>query len=67
MTGGMAFVYDGGADGSREEEGAFAARINPDSIVLGRIASAHWDGVLRALVEEHVAEDRFEMGRRTAA
>jgi glutamate synthase (NADPH/NADH) large chain len=48
MTGGMAFVHD--ADGS------FARRINPDSIVLNRVASAYWDGVLRGLVEEHGRE-----------
>ncbi len=48
MTGGMAFVYDGDND--------FAGRINPDSIVLNRIASPHWDGVLRGLVEEHARE-----------
>ncbi|MDG5488527.1 glutamate synthase large subunit [Sphingomonas sp. BGYR3] len=47
MTGGMAFIHD--ADGS------FAARANPDSIVWQRIASAHWEGRLRALVEAHRA------------
>ena len=54
MTGGMAFVHDA--------DGGFARRINPDSIVLARIASAHWDGVLRALVEEHVAETGSKWG-----
>ena len=48
MTGGMAFVHDAAGD--------FARRINPESIVLNRIASAHWDGVLRRLVEEHARE-----------
>ncbi len=48
MTGGMAFVHDEGGD--------FARRINPDSIVLVPVASVHWDGVLRALVEEHARE-----------
>jgi glutamate synthase (NADPH/NADH) large chain len=47
MTGGMAFVYD--ADGS------FETRANPDSIVWQRLASAHWEAVLRNLVEAHVA------------
>ncbi|MCM8732241.1 glutamate synthase large subunit [Hephaestia sp. GCM10023244] len=47
MTGGMAFVYD--ADDS------FARKANPDSIVWQRLASAHWEGVLRRLVEAHVA------------
>ncbi len=41
----MAFVYD--ADGS------FPARANPESIVWQRLASAHWEGVLRDLVAAH--------------
>jgi glutamate synthase (NADPH/NADH) large chain len=45
MTGGMAFVYD--ADGS------FERRANPESIVWQRISSAHWESVLRCLVEAH--------------
>ena len=45
MTGGMAFIHD--ADGS------FARRANPDSIVWQRIATAHWEGVLRGLIAEH--------------
>ncbi len=48
MTGGMAFVHD--------RAGSFARRINPAGIHLSRIASAHWEGVCRALIEEHVAE-----------
>ena len=48
MTGGMAFVYD--------SRGAFERRINPESIVVQRLGSEHWEGVLRALVEEHAAE-----------
>ncbi|WP_174286776.1 glutamate synthase large subunit [Sphingomonas bacterium] len=47
MTGGMAFVYD--------PDDAFGRRANGDSIVWQRLASAHWEGVLRALVERHVA------------
>ncbi|HEU0045821.1 glutamate synthase large subunit [Sphingomonas sp.] len=47
MTGGMAFVYD--ADDS------FARRINPESIVLQRLASVHWEGMLRDLVAEHAS------------
>ena len=46
MTGGMAFVYD--------PEGAAPACVNPDTVVLVRIASAHWEGVLKDLIEEHV-------------
>ena len=48
MTGGMAFAYDPADD--------FGRRINPDSITIQRLASAHWEGVLKSLIEEHVAE-----------
>ncbi|WP_395645137.1 glutamate synthase large subunit [Terricaulis sp.] len=45
MSGGMAFVYDA--------EERFELMLNSDSVVAQRIASAHWEGVLKALVEEH--------------
>ncbi len=45
MTGGMAFVYD--------EHNNFARLANPESIIWQRLASAHWEGVLRELIEEH--------------
>jgi glutamate synthase (NADPH/NADH) large chain len=48
FTGGMAFVYDA--------DGQFEQRINPDSLTWQRVSSAHWEGVLRGLVERHVAE-----------
>ena len=48
FTGGMAFVYDA--------DGRFEQRINPDSLTWQRVSSAHWEGVLRGLVERHVAE-----------
>ena len=48
MTGGMAFVYDG------EEQ--FPYRVNGDSVIWQRIATPHWHGVLRDLVEEHARE-----------
>jgi len=47
MTGGMAFVYD--------PDGLFERRVNPDSVVWQRIGNAHWEGMLRDLVERHVA------------
>jgi glutamate synthase (NADPH/NADH) large chain len=47
MTGGMAFVYDAAGD--------FAQRVNPDSVVWQRLASAHWEDTLKALIEEHAA------------
>ena len=48
MTGGMAFVYDA--------EDEFPQRVNPDSVVWQRLATPHWEGVLRDLVEEHGRE-----------
>jgi glutamate synthase (NADPH/NADH) large chain len=48
MTGGMAFVWD--------ERAEFEERVNPESVVWGPLRSAHWEGVLKALVERHAAE-----------
>jgi glutamate synthase (NADPH/NADH) large chain len=48
MTGGMAFVYD--------PDDAFATSLNAESVVTCRVASPHWAGALKALVEEHAAE-----------
>jgi len=48
MTGGMAFVYDA--------DSLFTAHVNPDSVLHQRIETAHWEGVLRALIEEHRQE-----------
>ncbi|MGL4542963.1 MAG: glutamate synthase large subunit, partial [Polymorphobacter sp.] len=48
MSGGMAFVYDASA--------SFAHHVNGDSVVHGRLRSAHWEGLLRAMIEEHAAE-----------
>ncbi|SEJ61409.1 glutamate synthase (NADPH) large subunit [Sphingomonas sp. OV641] len=46
MTGGMAFVYD--------HDNSFARRANPENITWQRLAAAHWEGVLRDLIERHV-------------
>jgi glutamate synthase (NADPH/NADH) large chain len=48
MTGGMAFVYD--------PQDGFKVRVNPETVVWQRIESAHWEKVLKALVQEHVNE-----------
>jgi glutamate synthase (NADPH/NADH) large chain len=48
MTGGMAFLWDPKAE--------FDRRANPESIVWGPLASAHWEGVLKAMVERHARE-----------
>jgi glutamate synthase (NADPH/NADH) large chain len=46
MSGGMAFVYD--------ETGRFEDMLNPDSVIVRRVASAHWEAVLKGLVQEHL-------------
>ncbi|HET7335890.1 MAG TPA: glutamate synthase large subunit [Rhizomicrobium sp.] len=48
MTGGMAFVYDA--------DGRFEDHVNPDSVIWQRVATDHWQSVLRDLVVEHRAE-----------
>ncbi len=48
FTGGQAFIYDA--------DDTFERRINPESLLWGRLASAHWEGVLKALIERHVEE-----------
>jgi glutamate synthase (NADPH/NADH) large chain len=47
MTGGMAFVYD--------PNDSFRSRVNPDSLQIVRIGTAHWEAELKALVEAHAA------------
>jgi glutamate synthase (NADPH/NADH) large chain len=46
MTGGMAFIYDPARK--------FSSLVNPESLTWQPVVSAHWEGVLKALVEEHV-------------
>jgi glutamate synthase (NADPH/NADH) large chain len=48
MTGGMAFVYD--------EAARLHTLFNTESVVTNRVASPHWEAVLRDLVEEHHRE-----------
>ncbi|MDE2575432.1 MAG: glutamate synthase large subunit [Rhodospirillales bacterium] len=55
FTGGMAFVYD--------PEGQFELRLNRDTLLWQRVATAHWEGVLRALVERHAAETASRYAR----
>jgi glutamate synthase (NADPH/NADH) large chain len=47
MTGGIAYVWD--------RDDRFALMANADTIVWRRLASAHWEAQLRALIEAHVA------------
>ncbi len=55
FTGGMAFVYD--------PEQQFATRANPDTLTWQRIGSAHWESVLKGLVERHVTETNSRYAR----
>jgi glutamate synthase (NADPH/NADH) large chain len=48
MSGGMAFVYDALDD--------FSDHVNRDSVVVNRLASAHWESVVHGLIEEHARE-----------
>ena len=46
FTGGMAFLYDPAE--------VFEKRVNPDTLLWGRLGSAHWEGELIRLIERHV-------------
>ena len=48
MTGGMAYLYD--------PEGCFAPRINTDTVLYQRLASAHWERELLRLITAHYRE-----------
>jgi glutamate synthase (NADPH/NADH) large chain len=48
MTGGMAFVYDA--------DETFPSRVNSETVVYQRIASAHWESIAKSLLEAHVRE-----------
>ena len=67
MTGGMAFVHDA--------DGRLAENINDDLVIMQRLASDHWEDVLKSLVRDHAHATRstfaaellrdweFEIGR----
>jgi len=48
FTGGQAFIHD--------PSGAFERKVNPETLQWQRLGSAHWEGVLRGLIERHAAE-----------
>jgi glutamate synthase (NADPH/NADH) large chain len=48
MTGGMAFVLD--------PHDRFLANANPETLVIQRLSSPYWEGVLKDLVAEHARE-----------
>jgi glutamate synthase (NADPH/NADH) large chain len=51
----MVFVYD--------PDQRFAMRVNPDTVTWQRVAHPHWDGVLKSLIERHVAETNSRYAR----
>ncbi len=56
MSGGMAFIYD--------EAGDFPLYVNPDSVVWQRLESAHWEGLAKELIAEHVRETQSKFAAR---
>ena len=52
MTGGMAFIYDATGD--------FPRHVNPETILHQRLASAHWDAHLKALITQFVLETKSQ-------
>ncbi len=54
MSGGMAFIYD--------RTGDFERRVNHESVVVTRLASAHWEGLVQGLIEDHVRETGSKWG-----
>ena len=50
FTGGLAFVYD--------QSGLFEMRLNRDTLLWQRLATPHWESVLRKLIEEHATATR---------
>ncbi|TNE63465.1 MAG: glutamate synthase large subunit [Alphaproteobacteria bacterium] len=54
MTGGMAFVLD--------EEATFEEHVNGETVLYSRLQSAHWEQVLKDLIEEHVRETHSRWG-----
>ena len=50
MTGGMAFVYD--------EAALFEEMVNPENVVLSRLASRYWEEKLQEWIGQHVKATR---------
>ncbi|WP_338663249.1 glutamate synthase large subunit [Pararoseomonas sp. SCSIO 73927] len=56
FTGGHAFVWDA--------DRTFEHRLNPDTLLWSRLASSHWEGVLRNLVARHAKETGSRLAAR---
>jgi glutamate synthase (NADPH/NADH) large chain len=48
FTGGVAFVYDA--------EQKFDLRVNKETLLWQRVSTIYWEGVLKTLIQRHVAE-----------
>ncbi len=55
MTGGMAFVLD--------TDDQFLSFLNPDTVVCERVTTPYWAGVVRGLIEDHVAMTQSDHGQ----
>ena len=56
FTGGQAFVWDA--------DNTFERRLNRDTLLWARLGSAHWEGMLRGLIERHVQETSSRLAAR---
>jgi len=52
----MAFVYD--------PAGQFEMRVNADTLTWQRVATAHWEAELKALVERHAFQTQSHFAAR---
>ncbi len=59
FTGGMAFIYDA--------DETFERRVNPETLLFSRLASAHWEAELKALLARHQAETSSPLAARLLA
>src|SRR5690606_5332588 len=59
MTRGMAFVLDA--------DSRFAEKVNPETVIWQRVETAHWEGVLKRLVEQHFRETQSRYVERLLA
>ncbi len=55
MTGGMAYIYD--------PDGLASDQINMESLTVQGLASKHWEGQLKVLIEQHYKETNSAQAR----
>ena len=56
MTGGMAFIYG--------KSGEFEKKVNLESVILQKVETDHWVGLLKKLVLEHFEETGSELSKK---